>query len=347
MELCEKLKLIRKMNGLTLEQVCTQLGGIVTKQAISKYEKGMMRPSQAVLEALLKVYHVSYNSLEFQTKIDVSQWHFRRPESMSFQQEEALKGEIKFHLGYYLSVESLLVAQIPFSNPLKENVDCNNENIEHLAQLLREIWKLGNDSLSSVCRILELHGIKVLEMEWNESIDGLCGWANDEIPFIILRKDVTTERKRFTALHELAHLLFPSLEKNDPRTRERLCHRFASSLLMPLNIIEVYIGKKRQKLAMDELISLRNSYGMSIAAIVHRLKDLAVITEEYYNYIFDYYINKNKMETGWGKYPLSDEASRYERLLQRALSEGLLTPEEISERTGNQLCKKIDQIEWL
>ena len=53
------------------------------------------------------------------------------------------------------------------------------------------------------------------------------------------------------------------------------------------------------------------------------------------------------METGWGKYPLSDEANRYERLLQRALSEGLLTPEEISERTGNQLCKKIDQIEWL
>lgn len=347
MELCEKLKLIRKMNGLTLEQVCTQLGGIVTKQAISKYEKGMMRPSQAVLEALLKVYHVSYNSLEFQTKIDVSQWHFRRPESMSFQQEEALKGEIKFHLGYYLSVESLLVAQIPFSNPLKENVDCNSENIEHLAQLLREIWKLGNDSLSSVCRILELHGIKVLEMEWNESIDGLCGWANDEIPFIILRKDVTTERKRFTALHELAHLLFPSLEKNDPRTRERLCHRFASSLLMPLNIIEAYIGKKRQKLAMNELVSLRNSYGISIAAIVHRLKDLTVITEEYYNYIFDSYINKNKMETGWGKYPLSDEANRYERLLQRALSEGLLTPEDISDKIKNQLYKKINRIKWL
>lgn len=347
MELSEKLKLIRKMNGLTLEQVSSQLGGIVTKQAISKYEKGMMRPSQAVLEALLKIYNVSYNSLEYQKNIDVNKWHFRRPEGMSFQQEEALKSEIRFHLGYYLAIESLLAAQIPFSNPIKENENYNNENIEHNAQFLREVWKLGNDSLSSVCRILELHGIKVLEMEWNESIDGLCGWANDEIPFIILRKDVTTERKRFTALHELAHLLFPSLEKNDPRTREKLCHRFASSLLMPLNIIEAYIGKKRQRLAMDELVSLRNSYGISIAAIVHRLKDLTVITEDYYNYIFDYYINKNKMETGWGKYPLSDEANRYERLLQRALSEGLLTPEEISDRIKNQLCKKINRIKWL
>ena len=53
------------------------------------------------------------------------------------------------------------------------------------------------------------------------------------------------------------------------------------------------------------------------------------------------------METGWGKYPLSDEACRYERLLQRALSEGLLSPEEISDRTGNQLCNKINHIEWL
>lgn len=347
MELSEKLKLIRKMNGLTLEQVSIQLGGIVTKQAISKYEKGMMRPSQAILEALLKVYNISYNSLEYQKTIDVNKWHFRRPECMSFRQEKALKSEIKFQLGFYLAIESLLAAQIPFSNPFKGNEDCSNENMEHNAQLLRDVWKLGNDSLSSVCRILELHGIKVLEMEWNESVDGLCGWANDETPFIILRKNVTTERKRFTALHELAHLLFPSLEKNDSRTKERLCHRFASSVLMPLNIIEAYIGKKRQKLAMDELISLRNSYGMSIAAIVHRLKDLTVITEEYYNYIFDYYINKNKMETGWGKYPLSDEACRYERLLQRALSEGLLSPEEISDRTGNQLCNKINHIEWL
>ena len=79
MELSEKLKLIRKMNGLTLEQVSIQLGGIVTKQAISKYEKGMMRPSQAILEALLKVYNISYNSLEYQKTIDVNKWHFRRP----------------------------------------------------------------------------------------------------------------------------------------------------------------------------------------------------------------------------------------------------------------------------
>lgn len=348
MELSEKLKLVRKINGLTLDQVSTLLGGLVTKQAISKYERGTMRPSPTVLEALLRVYNIPPGTFENQKDIMISTWNFRRPEGMSFHEEETLKSNIKFHLAHYLSTESLLSASIPFTVPLDTSKESDFKQMERSSQTLRKAWDLGNDSLPSICRIIELHGIKIIEMEWNEPVDGLCGWIDNEIPFIVLRKNnVTVERKRFTALHELAHILFPDLEKKDPRIRERLCHRFASSMLLPQHIIENYIGKKRQKLSLNELITLRTSYGISIAATVHRLKDLNIITDEYYNHIFDCYINQNKMETGWGKYPFPDEASRYGLLLQRALSEQLLSPDDISENIQEYLPQKIKRIKWL
>lgn len=348
MDLSEKLKFIRKMNGLTLDQVSMLLDGIVTKQAISKYERGIMRPSPTVLEALLKVYKLPPGAFENQKDITISKWNFRRPEGMSFQKEETLKSNIQFHLAHYLSIESMLSAEIPFTHPLNASSECSFEQMEYSSQELRHAWNLGNDSLPSICRIIELHGIKIIEMEWDEPVDGLCGWIDQKIPFIVLRRNnVTVERKRFTALHELAHILFPDLEKKDPRIRERLCHRFASSMLLPQHIIENYIGRKRQKLCLNELITLRTSYGISIAAIVHRLKDLMIITEEYYNHIFDSYINQNKMETGWGKYPFPDEANRYGLLLQRALSEQLLSPDDLSENIQEYLPQKIKRIKWL
>lgn len=348
MDLSEKLKFARKMNALTLDQVSTLLGGLVTKQAISKYERGIMHPSQAVLEALFKVYKLPLGTFENQKDIIISQWNFRRPEEMSFQKEETLKSNIQFHLAHYLSVESMLSAYIPFIHPLDALTECGFEQMEHASRELRRIWNLGNDSLPSICRIIELHGIKIIEMEWDDPIDGLCGWIDKKIPFIVLRQNnVTVERKRFTALHELAHILFPDLEKKDPRIRERLCHRFASSMLLPQHIIENYVGKKRQRLSLNELVTLRTSYGISIAATVHRLKDLNIITEEYYNHIFDCYINQNKMETGWGKYPLPDEASRYGLLLQRALSERLLSPDDISKNIKEYLPQNIKRIKWL
>ena len=50
------LKNIRKMRGLTLDEVSQRLNGMVTKQAISKYERGLMKPSSFVLIALCNFY---------------------------------------------------------------------------------------------------------------------------------------------------------------------------------------------------------------------------------------------------------------------------------------------------
>jgi len=53
-----RLRAARLKAGLSLEDLAQKLGGIVTRQAIAKYEKGLSSPSPEVLEHLLQVLEI-------------------------------------------------------------------------------------------------------------------------------------------------------------------------------------------------------------------------------------------------------------------------------------------------
>lgn len=313
------LRNIRKMRGMTLDDVSSALDGLVSKQAISKYERGLMSPSKKVMESLCRIYKSSPDTFLGKRSVSLSKFSFRSKEAVPLKVEQRIMAEVKMNIEHYIALEELFLNQAVFRNPIPRHNISNFDDIEKASVEIRKKWNLGNDTIASVCRTLEQVGIIVLEFEWNEEIDGLCGWINKKIPFIALRKNnVTVERKRFTALHELAHILFPSINAMDARTKERMCHRFASSILLPKDAVAFYIGLHREKLSISELSSIRTLYGISVAAIVHRLKDLSVISEKYYNHIFDNRIKHNPMEEEWGKFPFYDEALRYKALVHRA-----------------------------
>lgn len=316
------------MNGLSLDDVVSALNGMVTKQAISKYERGLMNPSPSVLSALMEVYGVS--SLDAHESVfNVTCWNFRKGKLLAAKLEEAIRNKILYMLERYLFLEDHLVSKIPFSSPFPKKYPVTMDNMEKAALDIRKRWRLGTDSITSVCRMLEVAGIKVIEFDMPEGVDGLSGWANRNIPFIALRKVEQTDRKRFTALHELAHILFPMLEQCMDYEKEKLCHRFASAMLFPEEAFYMHIGRKRTVFSLEELIALKESYGMSVSAMVYRAKDLGVITDVYYNHLFDDVINKNKKEEGWGAYLLKDEPRRYNELCFRGVAEGVLKEEQI------------------
>lgn len=318
----DSLRIIRKMRGLSLDDVVSLLDGMVTKQAISKYERGVMTPSASVLSALMKIYEV--DCIRDTVSVYVTAcWNFRRGKELSAKAETAIKNRIVYQLEKYLCVETRLGLATSFRNPFPKTYPITLDNMEKAAWQLRKKWHLGVDSIPSVCRMLERVGIKVIELEMDENVDGLSGWANRKIPFMALRKGVTVERKRFTALHELAHILFPMLENCSDKEKERYCHRFASALLFPPENFYSHIGKRRSVFSLEELVSLKVIYGISVAAIVHRAKDLGVITDVYYNHLFDDVINMNRKEAGWGSYPLDDKPERYDEICCRAMAEGL------------------------
>ncbi len=195
--------------------------------------------------------------------------------------------------------------------------------------------------------MLENMGVKIIEFAvGNDRILGFSAFVNDVIPLVAvnLSANQTVERKRFTALHELGHLLLNFSEDINEKQRERFCHCFAASVLCPKNVFEKTIGVKRKAFLLDELINIRVRYGMSIAAIVHRAKDLNIITESYYHFLFEHVIRHNIMEKGWGEYPVPEETNRFDCLLKRAVAEGIITMSRAAELANEKLGDYRDRL---
>lgn len=152
------------------------------------------------------------------------------------------------------------------------------------SKLSPNMRQLGIDPITNVQDILEANGVKVIPVSGPKGFDGVSGMINNSIPIIILNKDIEmSERLRFTAFHELGHLLFNANISDDmsDHDKEKMCHSFASEMLLPSSITQqMFEGKS--KLSLNELIYLQERYGISIDAIMHKLKDIDIITEKRY-----------------------------------------------------------------
>ncbi|MCK4430091.1 MAG: helix-turn-helix transcriptional regulator, partial [Candidatus Aminicenantes bacterium] len=73
-----RLRLARKMAGLSMEDLVKKSEGVVSKQAISKYEKGIMKPSSDVLIHLARALGVKPEYFYRHSKIELSGIQFRK-----------------------------------------------------------------------------------------------------------------------------------------------------------------------------------------------------------------------------------------------------------------------------
>ena len=143
-----------------------------------------------------------------------------------------------------------------------------------------------------------------------------------DIRVIVINKDKPTDRIRFTAAHELAHILceFP---KN--RLREKLCHTFAGAFLLPKEAIEKELMRKRKQISIWELEELKKIYGISMQAIVKRANIFGIVSDFYFRN-FQSMLNQK----GWKQkepidYEGREEAIRFNQLLHYAVSEEIVT----------------------
>jgi Zn-dependent peptidase ImmA (M78 family) len=84
------------------------------------------------------------------------------------------------------------------------------------------------------------------------------------------------------------------------------------------------LGTLRSSISVQELIAMKEAYGISIAALMHRAKDLEIITD--YQYInFRKWIGKNPAEVGLGNYQGIEKSTRFEQLVYRAAAEEVIS----------------------
>ena len=93
-----------------MDQLVSKIGGLVSKQAISKYESGQMMPSDDVLCALCVALGVEpdYFYRPFTFDLNEFQVSFRKKSDTSAKDVKALKVQIQDEVERYLEVEEIL-----------------------------------------------------------------------------------------------------------------------------------------------------------------------------------------------------------------------------------------------
>ena len=67
-----RLREARLMMGLSMDKLVERTNGAITKQSISRYEKGIMRPKRDALQAIAKALNISEEYFEgTNLKIDI------------------------------------------------------------------------------------------------------------------------------------------------------------------------------------------------------------------------------------------------------------------------------------
>ena len=315
-----RIKNARILKCLSQQNVADELG--VSKQMICKYENGESMPTSSKLLDLSKLFGLKIDYFFSSFQIELGEINFRKKSTFSKKKQESLKEQIKINL---------------------KNCKINSiEDVENMVLKLRNEWNIGVDPIHNIIQLLEDQEIKVIELfDVDEKFDGMATYVNNKFPVIVVNGNFPVERKRFTLLHELGHLLL-NLPECNSKQEENYCNKFAAEFLFPKNIVIKEFGGKRDRITLTELISNQKKYGMSIPAIVYRLVDSGVLSKQRHtNFYKKIRFNPSlEREVNQSRFETPEKSNRFESLVYRALAQ-----ENISfSKASSLLNKNIDSI---
>jgi len=336
-----RIKAARVREGLSLRELSERMDGIVSHNAIKKYEDGIMLPDSKVLLALSKSLHVTTDYFFRESGTSVDQIEFRKKSRLGVKQLNSIKARSIDIIDRYLELEEYLNISHSFSNPLARMIIRNGEDVEIAAEKLLQAWKLGLNAIPVVVDVLEDNGVKVIEFDGVLDFDGLSGFADGKIPVIVINKNFPADRKRLTSLHELGHLLLNFDSDLSDKDVERLSTRFAGAILFPRRTFFMEIGHKRNKdISISELKGYKELYGLSIQAIMARARDLGVISQSQY---VGFCIRVNQSEHLKKEidcaYIGHEHSSRFMQLLYRATSEEIISLSKAASLANQKLAE--------
>jgi Zn-dependent peptidase ImmA (M78 family)/transcriptional regulator with XRE-family HTH domain len=166
-----------------------------------------------------------------------------------------------------------------FELPAPNVPSLRNFEPETAASVLRNEWGLGERPIKNVVHLLEAHGVRVFSLPIDSvAIDAFSVW-HQGTPFVFLNPMKSGERGRTDAAHELGHLTLHDHGVSRDRQAEAEADLFAASFLMPAADV---IAHTPRALSVNTIHKLKKRWRVSAIALVHRLKDLCLITEWQY-----------------------------------------------------------------
>jgi len=332
----DRLRELRVKNGMTQEALANRLS--LEKMSISKYESGKMLPSSSILIALCKIFGVGAEYFFRESDVHISaspQYRMNSKAKLTksdrdkilIQTENAVENlqEISEICEYKRDTSSL--------ESLRRDVR-NNDDIEKLAEEVRDAWSLGLDPIENLMEVSENHGFIVILVDGPTSFDAAVFIDQEYGPVIALRRGVPKDRQRFTLAHELGHYFILNNESNSSSwDAEMKANRFAAAFLIPCSILTGDMGGKRSTISLDELYMLHQKYGVSISALLVRMESLELISNDLVKKL-NTYDKTAKNDKNPGDSHDKEEPRLVRKLVYRAVAEGYITG-----KKGNELLE--------
>lgn len=331
----DRIKLARAKSGYSLRELAELMEETkVSPQAIGKYERGEMMPSQKVLKELSNKLRVSLEFLIDASEVTMTEVEFRAKAATTTKEEAQVQASVQDWVQRYLQLETILDLQsshweIPFAPRI---LRCPAE-AEGLAKEVRKCWKLGTEPIANVTELLEEKGLKVYIESLPPNVSGLTCFVtrtnhSDPVPVVVVNQTFPLERRRLTLFHELGHRLIDPKSPLTKKEEEKAANRFAAAMLMPEEHVRREVGSQRHSVSHAEVMAFKKLYKVSAAAFIYRLKDLQIIAENMLVYFFQSVgrtwrtAEPQPLEPRGVQYELP---VRFERLCYRALAEKLIS----------------------
>jgi Zn-dependent peptidase ImmA (M78 family)/transcriptional regulator with XRE-family HTH domain len=245
---------------------------------------------------------------------------FRAGEKLAAKTESALKYRIADHLQKYLELESVLGMPATFENPIAGRTARTAEEVESAAARVRDRWELGSGPIVNLIGLLEEKGIKTFETRGIEGFEGLSGRYGDA-PFVAVSIEYPADRIRFTAAHELGHVLCDFDAAESP---EGGCHAFGAAFLLPRAALEKTFTPPRRKVTLGDLAEIKETFGVSLQAIMYRAHALGFVTDRQLRSFRETIKAKGWVVQEPVTYAGMERATRFRRLIHYAVAAGIL-----------------------
>lgn len=279
----KQLTFAREYRGYSQTELSSMIEGL-SQPNLSKFEKGLSTLSDELLMKIISFLDFPFEFLSKNIFNESGTAHYRKRTTITKKDRTNIEHSYKL-IGYLVDemADSLMWPEFTFKTLDLED----GFTPQYVANHTRKFLGLKpNEPVRDICTLLEINGIIIVELDVIEKFDGVSFVSDDDYPIIVINKNFSNDRKRFTIAHELGHLLMhsinnPAIPAHRDKMLENEANEFASEFLMPKEAIK----NSLYHLRLSYLAELKRYWLTSMASIIRRAKDLGCISNDTYTYL--------------------------------------------------------------
>lgn len=281
-----RLAQARRISKMSKADLHRKVG--VSAAAVGQYERGEVRPRAETVAALATALGVPPGFFALgrpRVHVDIAEASFRRLRSTTVTQQQQATAYVEqvWELSCYLE-ESVEFPELDL--PAWAHADSLDvPDPVTAARAMRQHWRLGTGPIEHLVYELEQHGILTVffSMKEDDALDEksrIDAYSTTALPrpMIVLTPDKANDvmRHRFSAAHELGHVVLHHGRQGTDSQLERQADMFAAEFLTPRDVIRDQLPRR---INFNRYEELSQYWGVSINSLIYRSRELDLISE--------------------------------------------------------------------